>query len=55
LFWLLQYIPATSEKAKALALVSLHKMLLALESAVKQLPENQCRIIEIEEIRRLKE
>jgi uncharacterized protein YbjT (DUF2867 family) len=55
LFWLLQYIPATAEKAKALALVSLHKMLLALESAVKQLPENQCRIIEIEEIRRLKE
>jgi hypothetical protein len=34
--------------------VSLQKILLALQSAVEQLPENQYRVIEIEEIRTLK-
>ena len=53
LFWLMERIPASAAKAKALALVPLRKMLLALRLAVQQLPENQCRVIEIADIRKL--
>ena len=53
LFRLMEYIPATAEKAKALALVSLRKMLLALQQAVNNPPNGPLRIIEIPEIRNL--
>ena len=53
LFRLLEYIPATAEKAEALALVSLRKMLLALQQAVNNPPDGPLRIIEIPEIRKL--
>jgi len=53
LFRLMEYIPATAGKAKALALVSLRKMLLALQQAVNNPPNGPLRIIEIPEIRNL--
>jgi len=53
LFRLMEYIPVTAEKAKALALVSLRKMLLALQQAVNNPPNGPLRIIEIPEIRKL--
>jgi len=53
LFRLMEYIPVTTEKAKALALVSLRKMLLALQQAVNNPPNGPLRIIEIPEIRTL--
>jgi hypothetical protein len=46
-------IPATAGKAKSLALVPLQKMLLTLLAAVKQLPEEQLRIIEIADIKNI--
>ena len=52
LFKLMEFIPATTEKAKALALVPLRKMLMALQSAVHQLPEGLVRVIEIAEIKK---
>lgn len=50
LFLLLQHIPATSEKAKALALVPLRKMLRALVEAATQPGKAGLRIVEIGEI-----
>ncbi len=50
-FKLMEYIPATAEKAKSLALVPLRKMLLALQLAVHQLPEGPVRIVEIADIK----
>lgn len=52
LFKILELIPSTSAKAKALRLVSLKQMLLALEAAVKNPPTERLRIIEIEDIRK---
>jgi uncharacterized protein YbjT (DUF2867 family) len=52
LFVLMRYIPSTAEKATALALVPLRKMLRALQSAINKTPEGPLRIIEIEEIRK---
>jgi len=52
LFTLLEYIPATSHKAKSLRLVNLNQMLNALMDAVKHPPAETIRVIEIEEIRR---
>jgi hypothetical protein len=46
-------IPATAGKAKSLALVPLQKMLLTLLAAIKQLPEEQLRIIEIADIKNI--
>jgi uncharacterized protein YbjT (DUF2867 family) len=50
LFRLLEQIPATAEKAKALRLVPLNKMLKQLVNAVEQQPEYKMRIVEIDEI-----
>jgi len=50
LFRLLELLPATSEKAKALRLVPLNKMLRKLVDTVKEAPETRFRIIEIDEI-----
>lgn len=52
LFKLLEWLPATAQKAKALRLVFLNKMLQALVHAVENPPVQSPRIIEIEEIRR---
>jgi uncharacterized protein YbjT (DUF2867 family) len=51
LFKLLEWIPSTSAKAKALRLVSLRQMLNTLVFAVKHPPEGQERVIEIQDIR----
>ncbi len=50
-FKLLEWIPATSQKARALRLVSLKQMLAAIADAVKNPPAGNLRIIEINEIR----
>lgn len=52
LFWLLKKLPATQRKARALDLVSLRQMLIALESAVEQIP-GKLRTVEVADIRRL--
>ena len=54
LFKILEWIPATSKKAKALRLVSLRQMLKTLMYAVEHPPVSGVSIIEIEEIRRMK-
>lgn len=51
-FSLLELIPATSAKAKALAVVPLYKMLRALLDAVHHPPAGPLRIIEISEIKK---
>ncbi|HXS37780.1 MAG TPA: NAD(P)H-binding protein [Flavipsychrobacter sp.] len=52
-FKILELIPATSKKAKALRLVSLHQMLKALLYVVQNPPDN-LRIMEIDQIRKIK-
>jgi uncharacterized protein YbjT (DUF2867 family) len=54
LFKILEWIPATSQKAKALRMVSLRQMLRTLMNAVENPPASGLRIIEIEEIRKMK-
>lgn len=54
LFKILELIPATSKKAKALRLVSLRQMLKALLYAVENPPKTGVNIIEIEQIRKMK-
>ena len=49
-FKLMELLPSTAEKAKALALVPLRKMLRALQQAVSNPPDGPLRIIEIGEI-----
>ena len=49
-FKLLELIPPTSQKAKALRLVSLKKMLLTLKRVVQNPPKSQNNIIEIDDI-----
>jgi uncharacterized protein YbjT (DUF2867 family) len=53
LFKILEWIPATSQKAKALRLVSIHQMLRSLEFAIEH-PAHGVRIIEIDGIRKMK-
>jgi uncharacterized protein YbjT (DUF2867 family) len=50
-FKILEWIPSTAQKAKALRLVSLKQMLNALLYAVEHAPGKEARIIEIEQIR----
>ena len=50
LFKLLEWIPTTSKKARALRLVSLRQMLRTLMHAVEHPPASGVRIIEIDEI-----
>lgn len=52
LFKLLELLPATAQKAKALRLVFLKDMLQALVYTVENPPEQSHRVVEIEEIRR---
>jgi uncharacterized protein YbjT (DUF2867 family) len=54
LFKILEWIPATSQKAKALRLVSLRQMLHTLMYAVENPPASGVNIIEIDEIRKRK-
>ena len=54
LFKILEWIPATSKKAKALRLVSLRQMLKTLMYAVEHPPASGVVVREIEEIRRMK-
>jgi uncharacterized protein YbjT (DUF2867 family) len=54
LFKILEWIPATSKKAKALRLVSLRQMLKTLMYAVEHPPASGVDIIEVDEIRRMK-
>jgi uncharacterized protein YbjT (DUF2867 family) len=53
LFKILEWIPSTSQKAKALRLVTLKQMLHTLLYAVENQPEAGVNIIEIEEIRKM--
>lgn len=53
MFKILQWIPSTSEKAKALRLIYLSQMLKTLVSAVKKLPQNGMRIIKVDEMSRM--
>jgi uncharacterized protein YbjT (DUF2867 family) len=53
LFKILEWIPSTSQKAKALRLVSLKQMLNTLLYAIEQPPEEGVNIIEIESIRKM--
>jgi len=52
-FKILEWIPSTSQKAKALRLVSLRQMLNTLVHAVKNAPKENVNIIEIESIRKI--
>lgn len=54
LFKILEWIPATSQKAKALRLVSLQQMLKTLMYAIANPPASGVQIIEIEQIRKMK-
>lgn len=51
LFKLLEWIPSTSAKAKALRLVSLRQMLRAIIYAIKHPPVGAVKLVEINEIR----
>jgi uncharacterized protein YbjT (DUF2867 family) len=53
LFKILEWVPSTSQKAKALRLVTLKQMLHTLLYAVENQPEAGVNIIEIEEIRKM--
>jgi uncharacterized protein YbjT (DUF2867 family) len=53
LFKILEWIPSTSQKAKALRLVSLKQMLNTLVYAVEHEPKDKINIIEIESIRKM--
>jgi hypothetical protein len=53
LFKILEWIPSTSQKAKALRLVTLKQILRTLLYAVENQPEAGMNIIEIEEIRKM--
>jgi uncharacterized protein YbjT (DUF2867 family) len=52
-FKVLEWIPSTSQKAKALRLVTLKQMLHALLYAIENMPATDVRIIEIDEIRKM--
>lgn len=52
LFTILEWIPATSKKAKALRLVTLKQMLQTLLYSVENVPAAGVRIIEIDEIKK---
>lgn len=54
LFKILEWIPSTSRKAKALRLVSLKQMLNTLMYAIEHSPDNGVDVIEIERIRKMK-
>jgi len=54
-FKLMEYLPVTRQKARALALVPLKKMLLALQDAVDHPPAGELRIIEIDDIKKCKQ
>jgi uncharacterized protein YbjT (DUF2867 family) len=54
LFKILEWIPSTSQKAKALRLVSLKQMLNTLMYAVENDPKENVNIIEIESIRKMR-
>jgi uncharacterized protein YbjT (DUF2867 family) len=53
IFKILEWIPSTSQKAKALRLVSLKQMLNTLTNAVETAPAEGVNIIEIENIRKM--
>lgn len=53
LFKILEWIPSTSQKAKALRLVSLKQMLNTLVYAAEHVPVESINIIEIESIRKM--
>jgi len=53
-FKLLEIVPATSVQAKALALVSLRKMLLTLRNAVVNAPKEINNIVEVQHIKKTK-
>jgi uncharacterized protein YbjT (DUF2867 family) len=53
LFKILEWVPSTSQKAKALRLVTLKQMLHTLIYAVENQPEAGVNIIEVEEIRKM--
>jgi hypothetical protein len=53
LFKILEWIPSTSQKAKALRLASLKQMLNTLVYAAEHAPVESINIIEIESIRKL--
>lgn len=52
-FTILEWIPSTSQKAKALRLVTLKQMLHTLLNAIESMPATDVRIIEIDEIRKM--
>lgn len=53
LFKILEWIPSTSQKAKALRLVNLRQMLNALLYAIEHAPDKGVDVIEIEQIRKM--
>lgn len=53
LFKILEWVPSTSQKAKALRLVSLKQMLKALVYAAGHTPGEEVRVIEIDKIRKM--
>lgn len=53
LFTILEWIPSTSQKAKALRLVTLKQMLHTLLYAIENMPATGVRIIEIDGIRKI--
>ena len=53
LFTILEWIPSTSQKAKALRLVTLKQMLHTLFYAIENMPATGVRIIEIDDIRKM--
>jgi uncharacterized protein YbjT (DUF2867 family) len=53
LFTILEWIPSTSQKAKALRLVTLKQMLHTLLYAIEHMPVNGINIIEIDAIRKM--
>ena len=53
IYWVLEALPATRESARRLGLVTLPQMIAALVNAVEH-PARRSRIIDVEEIRRLK-
>lgn len=53
IFKILEIIPKTSQKAKALRLVTLHQMLNTLLCAVENPPQKNVNIVEVEQIRKM--
>jgi hypothetical protein len=54
-FKLLEIIPSTSVRAKALALVSLRQMLLTLKNTVINTPKEINNIVEVQDIKNAKQ